>query len=55
MGPWRRSQIEHYVVTGLRAADEDASLGGRFDRVDAVVDVPGDERRLAGVADTGAA
>ena len=50
-----RSQIEHYVVAWLGAADECASFGGRFDRVGAVVEIAGDEGGLAVVAHAGAA
>ena len=49
------SQIEHHVVARPRAADQRAPGGGRFDRLGVVVDGAGDERRLAGVADAGAA
>src|SRR4051794_16494141 len=49
------SQIEHHVVTWLGAADERASIRGRFDRVRAVVDVAGDDGGLAAVADAGPA
>jgi hypothetical protein len=49
------SQIENDVVAGHRAADERASLGGRFHRVWAVVDMSRNQRRLAGVADAGPA
>ena len=49
----RGSQIEHYVVAWLRAADEHASLSGRFNRDGTVFDIPRDERRFAGMADAG--
>src|SRR5581483_5546304 len=48
------SQVQHQIVAWLRAADECASLGGRFDRVGVVFDIAGDKRGLAGVADAGA-
>jgi predicted exporter len=41
------SQVEDEVVARSCAADERAAVGGGFDRVGAVVDRAGDERRLA--------
>src|SRR5262245_65696441 len=49
------SQVEHEPVLRLRAADERAAVGGRLDGVGAVGDLAGNERRLAGMADAGAA
>src|SRR5581483_2548127 len=45
------SQVEHNVVTGGRTADEHPALSGRFNGVGAVVDIPSNERRFAGLAD----
>src|SRR4029453_6405051 len=49
------SQVEHEPVLRLRAADERAAVGGGLDGVGAVGDLAGNERRLAGMADAGAA
>src|SRR5262245_30626428 len=50
-----RSQVEHEAILRLRAADERAAAGGRLDGVGAVGDLAGNERRLAGMANAGAA
>ena len=49
------SQIEHDGVVRARAADQRAAGGRWLDRVGVVVEAAGDERRLAAVADAGAA
>src|SRR3954466_15656622 len=50
-----QSQKEHDGVVRAGAADQRAARGRRLDRVGVVVDVAGNERRLAVVADEGAA
>src|SRR5581483_11008850 len=49
------SEIEHDVAARLRAADQHASVGGGFYGVGVVIHASCDERRLAGLADPGAA
>jgi hypothetical protein len=51
----RSSQIERDTLARLRAADQRASLCGRFDGIWAVLEMTCDEGGLAGVADAGAA
>src|SRR5262249_39458285 len=49
------SQIEHDIAVRLRAADQRTPHGWGFDWFGVVVEVAGNERRLAVVADAGAA
>src|SRR3954447_24573072 len=49
------SQVEDDVASRLGAADEHAPFGRWLHRVGAVTDTAGDERRLTGLADAGAA
>jgi hypothetical protein len=50
----RYSEIEHDVVVWVRAADEGTAVRGRLYWVGVVVELAGDQRRLAGVTDAGA-
>jgi hypothetical protein len=49
------SKIDHDIGLGLRAADQHIVGGWRVDRVELITDGAAYERRLAVVADTGAA
>src|SRR4051794_32847266 len=48
-------KIDHDIGRRLRAADQHIASSRRLDRIELIADVAGYERRLAVVADTGAA
>ncbi len=50
-----RSEVDDQLAVRRRAADQDIAVGRRVDRVGVVGDGSGKHRRLAGVADAGAA
>lgn len=49
------SKIERNITLRLAAANQHIAVGGWIDRIGLITHVAGDERRLAGVTDTGAA
>src|SRR6266481_338880 len=51
----RPSEIDHDIALGPRAAYQRIAVGRRLNRVGPIADVAADERRLAIVADPGAA